>query len=134
MSTPRRRIARSRSRQLSTTPLCEIRSTRTGISFAGWQPAGLAMGQKRGGALRAPPGEGAQSQRRQVPASRSSPSQAEVYGMMSRPTRCPRHLQESRNVQFRDFLVVLRTRWRTDAACALLVLGATAAYTLTLTP
>jgi capsular exopolysaccharide synthesis family protein len=37
-------------------------------------------------------------------------------------------------VQFRDFLVVLRTRWRTVAACALLVLGAAAAYTLTLTP
>jgi capsular exopolysaccharide synthesis family protein len=37
-------------------------------------------------------------------------------------------------VQFRDFLVVLRARWRTIAACALIVLGATAAYTLTLTP
>jgi capsular exopolysaccharide synthesis family protein len=37
-------------------------------------------------------------------------------------------------VQFRDFLVVLRARWRTVAACALIVLGATAAYTLTLTP
>jgi capsular exopolysaccharide synthesis family protein len=37
-------------------------------------------------------------------------------------------------VQFRDFLVVLRSRWRTVAACALLVLGAAAAYTLTLTP
>jgi capsular exopolysaccharide synthesis family protein len=37
-------------------------------------------------------------------------------------------------VQFRDFLTVLRTRWRTVAACALLLLGATAAYTLTLTP
>ena len=38
------------------------------------------------------------------------------------------------SVQFRDFLVVLRARWRTIAACALIVLGATAAYTLTLTP
>ncbi len=37
-------------------------------------------------------------------------------------------------MQFRDFLAVLRARWRTVAACALLVLGATAAYTLTLTP
>ncbi len=37
-------------------------------------------------------------------------------------------------MQFRDFLVVLRARWRTIAACALIVLGATAAYTLTLTP
>ena len=37
-------------------------------------------------------------------------------------------------MQFRDFLIVLRNRWRTVAACALLVLGATAAYTLTLTP
>ena len=37
-------------------------------------------------------------------------------------------------MQFRDFLVVLRTRWRTVVACALLVLGAAAAYTLTLTP
>ncbi|MDQ6897117.1 MAG: polysaccharide biosynthesis tyrosine autokinase [Actinomycetota bacterium] len=37
-------------------------------------------------------------------------------------------------MQFRDFLVVLRTRWRVVAACALLVLGATAAYTLTLVP
>lgn len=37
-------------------------------------------------------------------------------------------------MQLRDFLVVLRTRWRTVLACALLVLGATAAYTLTLVP
>jgi capsular exopolysaccharide synthesis family protein len=37
-------------------------------------------------------------------------------------------------VQFRDFLSVLRARWRTVTACALLVLGAAAAYTLTLTP
>ena len=37
-------------------------------------------------------------------------------------------------MQFRDFLVVLRARWRTVVACALIVLGATAAYTLTLTP
>ena len=37
-------------------------------------------------------------------------------------------------MQLRDFLTVLRSRWRTVAACALLVLGATAAYTLTLTP
>ena len=37
-------------------------------------------------------------------------------------------------MQFRDFLGVLRARWRTIAACALIVLGATAAYTLTLTP
>jgi capsular exopolysaccharide synthesis family protein len=37
-------------------------------------------------------------------------------------------------VQFRDFLIVLRSRWRTVVACALLVLGASAAYTLTLTP
>jgi capsular exopolysaccharide synthesis family protein len=37
-------------------------------------------------------------------------------------------------VQLRDFLIVLRNRWRSVAACALLVLGATAAYTLTLTP
>lgn len=37
-------------------------------------------------------------------------------------------------MQLRDFLVVLRTRWRTVTACALLVLGATAAYTLTLVP
>ena len=37
-------------------------------------------------------------------------------------------------MQFRDFLLVLRARWRTVVACALIVLGATAAYTLTLTP
>ena len=37
-------------------------------------------------------------------------------------------------MQFREFLAVLRARWRTVAACALLVLGATAAYTLTLVP
>lgn len=37
-------------------------------------------------------------------------------------------------MQFRDFLVVLRARWRTVAACSLLVLGAATAYTLTLTP
>ena len=37
-------------------------------------------------------------------------------------------------MQFREFLAVLRARWRTVAACTLLVLGATAAYTLTLTP
>ena len=37
-------------------------------------------------------------------------------------------------MQFRDFLAVLRARWRTVVACALLVLGATAAYTMTLTP
>ena len=37
-------------------------------------------------------------------------------------------------MQLREFLVVLRARWRTVAACALLVLGAAAAYTLTLVP
>ena len=37
-------------------------------------------------------------------------------------------------MQFRDFLAVLRARWRTVLGCALVVLGATAAYTLTLTP
>ncbi len=37
-------------------------------------------------------------------------------------------------VQFREFLVVLRARWRTIAACTLIVLGAVAAYTLTQTP
>ena len=62
-----------------------------------------------------------------------------VYGRMSRPSvvsarsrRVP--VPGVISVQFRDFLIVLRNRWRTVAACALLVLGATAAYTLTLTP
>jgi capsular exopolysaccharide synthesis family protein len=49
-------------------------------------------------------------------------------------TRRPFPAAGETSVQFRDFLVVLRARWRTIAACALLVLGATAAYTLTLTP
>jgi succinoglycan biosynthesis transport protein ExoP len=37
-------------------------------------------------------------------------------------------------VQLREFLVVLRARWRTIAACALVVAGSVAAYTLTQTP
>ena len=37
-------------------------------------------------------------------------------------------------MQFREFLVVLRARWRMVAACTLIVLGAVAAYTLTQTP
>src|SRR6478735_11018143 len=49
-------------------------------------------------------------------------------------TRRPFPAAGETSVQFRDFLVVLRARWRTIAACALIVLGATAAYTLTLTP
>ena len=55
----------------------------------------------------------------------------DAYGKM---TRRPFPAAGETSVQFRDFLGVLRARWRTIAACALIVLGATAAYTLTLTP
>jgi len=38
------------------------------------------------------------------------------------------------NVQLRELLGVLRARWRTVAACLLLVVGLTAAVTVTTTP